>query len=40
MLVNDLFDNNHHENKGWWLSELNSLGVNVEIIKNSTILNR
>jgi hypothetical protein len=33
MLVNDLFNSNHPENKGWWLSELNSLGVNVEIIK-------
>jgi hypothetical protein len=33
MLVNDLFNTDHAENKGWWLSELNSLGVNVEIIK-------
>jgi hypothetical protein len=33
MLVNDLFNSEHPENKGWWLSELNSLGLNKEIIK-------
>jgi hypothetical protein len=33
LLANDLFICHHPEKKGWWLSELNSLGVNLEIIK-------
>jgi hypothetical protein len=33
LLANDLFIGDHPEKKGWWLSELNSLGVNLEIIK-------
>jgi hypothetical protein len=33
LLTNDLFISDHPGNKGWWLSELNSLGVNLEIIK-------
>jgi hypothetical protein len=33
LLTNDLFICDHPENKGWWLSELNSLGINLERIE-------
>jgi hypothetical protein len=33
LLTNDLVICDHPKKKGWWLSELNSLGVNLEIIE-------